>query len=261
MATAYLEKYGQLTLDHGYAICAIRPGEKRPFGRDWEAKKFGPKTIAAFIENDRGDFGVGIKTARTPGVDIDCYDEKIVKHMIAYTTELLGEGLERVGLAPKTLLVYRADKPFPKTQSKVFIDDEGRAVKLEVLADGQQFVAFHIHPDTGKPYRWKDKRHVANVARSELPVIDQDDALLLSPNSRSWHARPGGPRSRQPSGSKAARASTTWTIRLSRTKPRSRSATQSFRRSSPWCLTLTITISGSMSAWRCTTNSMAATRA
>jgi hypothetical protein len=49
-------------------------------------------------------------------------------------------------------------------------------VKLEVLGDGQQFVAFHVHPDTGKPYRWKDKKHPANTALADLPVIDQEDA-------------------------------------------------------------------------------------
>jgi hypothetical protein len=163
----------------GYAILAIRPGEKRPFGKDWETKKFGLKTLASFIEAGRGGYGLGIKTARTPGVDVDCYDEKIVAHMVKFTTDLLGETLIRVGMPPKTLLVYRCSKPFPKTQSKVFIDDEGRPVKLEVLGDGQQFVALHIHPDTKKPYRWKDKKHVGNTPRSDLPEITQEDALAI----------------------------------------------------------------------------------
>lgn len=179
MPVAYLEKYGAAVLENGYAICAIRPGEKRPYGKDWEAQKFGPKTLAGFIDEGRGDFGVGIKTARTPGVDIDCYDVAIVEHMKAFVVDLLGETLERVGLAPKTLLVYRCKTPFPKTQSKVFLDDNDRPVKLEVLADGQQFVALHVHPDTEKPYRWKDKRHPGIVPRKELPLIDQDDALAI----------------------------------------------------------------------------------
>lgn len=179
MASAYLEKFGLAVLENGYAICAIRPGEKRPYGKDWEAQKFGPKTVAGFIEAGRGHFGVGIKTARTPGVDIDCYDTDVVEHMVAFTTELLGETLQRVGLAPKTLLVYRCKTPFPKTQSRTYVDDEGRFVKLEVLADGQQFVALHVHPDTGQPYRWHDKRHPGNTPRAELRFITQDDALVL----------------------------------------------------------------------------------
>lgn len=179
MGKGYLEKYGASVLDNGYAICFIRPGEKRPFGKEWEEKVHGPKLLARFIERGNGDYGVGIKTRKTPLVDIDCYDEELVEHMRSFTVDLVGETLERVGQAPKTGLVYRARKPFPKTQSKVFIDDEGRAVKLEVLGDGQQFVAMHIHPDTGKPYRWKDKRHPANTARAELPEITRDDALEI----------------------------------------------------------------------------------
>lgn len=179
MAIKYLQKYAQRVVDNGYDICFIRPGEKRPFGKDWEAKKHGPKRIAASIEAGRGSFGVGVKTKHTPGVDIDCYDEDLVEHMIAFTQDLCGETLQRVGLAPKTLLVYRSAKPFPKTQSRVFIDDEGRAVKLEVLGDGQQFVAFHIHPDTEKPYKWLGGESILDVEHSDLNELDREDAIEI----------------------------------------------------------------------------------
>lgn len=179
MATKYLKKYALRVVEAGYDICFIRPGEKRPFGKNWEEVKHDESRIASAIEAGRGGFGVGIKTRKTPGVDIDCYDADLVAHMVAVTEDLCGETLQRVGMPPKTLLVYRAKKPFPKTQSKTFIDDEGRAVKLEVLADGQQFVALHIHPDTEEPYRWKDKRSILDVEHADLPLIDQDDALDL----------------------------------------------------------------------------------
>lgn len=179
MAIKYLEKYGQRIIDAGYDICFIRPGEKRPFGSDWEAKKHGPKRLASAIEAGRGGYGIGIKTKHTPMVDIDCYDEDLVEHMIAFTEKTVGQrGLLRVGLAPKTGIVFRADEPFPKTQSKVFIDDEGRAVKLEVLGDGQQFVAFHVHPETGKPYKWLDGSPL-DTPHDELVDLDRDDSLLI----------------------------------------------------------------------------------
>lgn len=178
MGTRYLEKYALKVVRNGYDICFIRPGEKRPFGKDWEAKTHGPKRIAGAIERGRGDFGVGIKTSATPLVDIDCYDEKLVAHMTKVTEDLCGPALQRVGLAPKTGLLYRTDDPFPKTQSKTFIDDEGRNVKLEVLAEGQQFVAFHTHPDTGKPYKWLTDSPL-DVEADDLEVIDRDDALEL----------------------------------------------------------------------------------
>lgn len=179
MPAEYLAKYGAKTIDNGYAILFIKPGEKRPLGKNWETKTFTKNSIQRMLDDGRGNFGVGIKTAKAPGVDIDCYDPEIVEHMIGFTTDLVGATLERVGLPPKTLLAYRATKPFPKTQSKVFIDDEDRPVKLEVLADGQQYVAFHIHPDTQEPYRWAGKRHPGNTPLADLPEITQDQALEL----------------------------------------------------------------------------------
>ena len=169
MASDYLKKYGQIVLDNGYQICFIRPGEKRPYGKDWESTVHGPKRIEAAIRKGRANFGIGLKTRLTPGVDIDCYDRDIVDHMVAFVTDLCGETLQRVGLPPKTLLLYRTRRPFAKVQSSAYRDDEDRSVKLEVMGDGQQVVAFHIHPDTKQPYRWKDKRAPHNVKREELP--------------------------------------------------------------------------------------------
>ncbi len=177
--TAYLKKYGLSVLEQGYDICFIRPGEKRPFGKNWEHVKHGTKRLKAALAAERGDYGVGVKTAKTPLADIDCYDEELVEHMREFITDLCGPTLERVGLAPKLGMVYRSDDPFRKIQSKFYIDEEGRPNKLEVLGDGQQFVALAIHPDTGKPYRWKDKRHPGVVPADELPEITADDATEI----------------------------------------------------------------------------------
>lgn len=196
--TAYLEKYGLAVFENGYDPCFIVPGEKRPYGKEWESKTHGPKTIAKALTNGQAKYGVGIKTKFTPLVDIDCYDKEIVDKIKKYTFDLLGETLERVGLPPKTGLVYRSEDPFPKTQSRVYIDDQGRPVKLEVLGHGQQFVALHIHPDTGEPYRWKDKRHPGNTPQDTLPEITHSDAQVIVDEferlakKRGWQLKRGG---------------------------------------------------------------------
>lgn len=184
---AYLGKYGPLAIDHGYEIVAIRPGTKRPFGDEWETKVVDKRGCQA-----RPKFGCGIKTRLTPAVDIDVFADDLVAHMIAFTEELVGPTLERVGLPPKTLLVYRSLTPFRKVNSPTFIDSDGNRNKLEVLGDGQQFVAFAVHPDTKQPYRWADKQTPHNTPAADLRVITREQAEEIAAEfarqaeSRGW---------------------------------------------------------------------------
>ncbi|HLP69140.1 MAG TPA: DUF5906 domain-containing protein, partial [Rhizobium sp.] len=183
--TPYLEKYGPLALENGYEIIPIKPGTKRPPFDKWEEIRANQSKLDRWLDHGRGDHGVGILARKTPMVDIDCRDEKIVRKMIDFTQDLLGDTLQRVGFAPKTGLLYRTNKPFPKVNSATFVDpdddsDKPATHKLEVLGDGQQFVAFAVHPDTGKPYRWIEKEGPHNLAWSELPVISRTEALEIA---------------------------------------------------------------------------------
>lgn len=55
----------------------------------------------------------------------------------------------------------RAENPLPicgregrnrKMSSAKFVDEKGEKHQVEILGAGQQFVAYGIHPETGKPY-------------------------------------------------------------------------------------------------------------
>lgn len=180
---AYLRKYGPDVLRNGYRIVPIVRGSKAP-GLGYPAKKWSElKADAARLQKwlDKGFEcnGIGVITQRTPAVDIDCQDVNVTKAMLAFVRNRLGDTIERVGLAPKTLLLYRTDAPFPKVNSNTYIDSQGRTAKVEILGDGQQFVALAIHPDTGKPYKWKDKKGVHNTPVADLPEISHEDALAI----------------------------------------------------------------------------------
>lgn len=174
---SYIRKYARAVVDNGYEIVPIIPGKKAPKEDDWTEVDFNAKVDRIIAK--RPSWGVGIKTRHTPLVDIDCYSKRVIRLITEKATELCGEGIPRIGMSPKTGLLYRTDEPFKKTQSKVYLDHKGRRVKLEVLGRGQQFVAFHIHPDTGEPYRWPEDMHPGNVAAEDLNVINADDALIL----------------------------------------------------------------------------------
>jgi hypothetical protein len=174
-----MKEYGEQIAKNGYEVIPIRPGEKRPYGKEWEKYDGSPKGARSWIRSGKGAFGVGIKSKHAPAVDLDIRDPAVVDRLKKFVFELVGEGMERVGMPPKTLLAYQTDEPFPKVDTGFWIDDEGRTVKVEILADGQQYVAAHIHPDTGQPYQWLGGKSVLRVKRSSLPILRQYHAEAI----------------------------------------------------------------------------------
>lgn len=61
--------------------------------------------------------------------------------------------------------------------------------KVEVLGNGQQCVAFGIHPHTGLPYDWYDWPSTGplDTRRSDLPMVTEDlrHAAIWIPPRRS----------------------------------------------------------------------------
>jgi Bifunctional DNA primase/polymerase, N-terminal len=118
----------------------------------------------------------GLLTRNTPAFDIDILDEgaaQAVEDLATAWFEEHGQILVRIGKAPKRCIPFRADDPFPKIAVS-FVEGG----KIEMLGDGQQFVAFGIHPDTGRPYGWGDKSPL-DVKRYELPYIHHWEAREL----------------------------------------------------------------------------------
>jgi len=204
-----MAKYARAVADNGYSIVPIRPGTKAPLGLDWSQRPTDvPVWLAAGYEHEywvdkvkkiRGtrtyrvdEYGIGVLASKTPGVDIDVKDEGVSAHMVEFTRDLLGDTITRVGDAPKTLMVYRAEKPFAKVNSATYLDGEGRRTKIEVLAAGQQFVALAVHPDTKAPYKWAGKKSPHNTPIDSLPTITLEQAREIRDEfdriakSRGW---------------------------------------------------------------------------
>jgi hypothetical protein len=107
--------------------------------------------------------GVGIATGAVVGIDIDILDGALAIQIAELATSMLGDTpCLRIGRAPKRLLVYRAATPFAGRKRH----------PLELLARGQQFVAYAVHPDTGRPYEWPEDSLV-EMPLSRLPVVDE----------------------------------------------------------------------------------------
>lgn len=176
---SFLATYGPRLLERGYPIIPIRPNTKHPGFKGWQKTKADRQRLKKWLANGFTQGGVGILTRDIPAVDLDVQDRAVVDRLVDWCETNIGPTVRRVGRAPKLLLVYRTDEPFHKLASNKYVDFLGQEHKVEILCDGQQFVAYAAHPDTGRPYEWVSEHDLAEIPATDLPVITIDQAKAL----------------------------------------------------------------------------------
>ena len=168
------QTHGRALLGNGYLIIPIKPGHKRPALDNWQTARLGAADLTRYPNH-----GVGVLCGQgaqpVAAIDVDTTDEALAARFVAWCQEHLGATCERVGFAPKILLAYRAaSEGWGKATGAWFEDLGGARHRLEVLGKGQQFVAYHIHPDTGEPYEWVDFFGGLDAMRAgDLPIITE----------------------------------------------------------------------------------------
>jgi hypothetical protein len=177
---------------------------KRPTMTAWETECLNATEakIESWSGSQPGCTNTGLLCGEIVGVDIDVLDAALSASLVARAFELLGHSpLRRIGRAPKTLLVYRVETPHKKlsTADLFFGDDpenkEAKA-KVEILADGQQFVGFGIHPDTRAPYHWPE-RSPLDTAASDIPLVTLDLLMLFVTEAERILRAAGGRKERE----------------------------------------------------------------
>ncbi len=179
MPSSFLAKYGPQLLANGFPIVPIRPNKKHPGFTGWQQTQADKVKLKQWLKNSFAKGGVGILTRDIPAVDLDVQDAEIVQKLINWCETHIGPTVQRVGRAPKQLLVYRTKEPFRKIASGKYSDFLALEHKVEILGDGQQFVAFAKHPGTGKPYEWISEKSLADIAVADLPLITAQQAEAL----------------------------------------------------------------------------------
>ena len=156
-------------LDMGYEPLPILPGSKRPAVNAWTSVRIDEAQVEAWGQH-WVSCGIGLRTGHLVAVDIDILDPDLAHQAAAITRHRLGDTLVLVGHWPKRLMLYRTLTPMPKR----------KIGKVEVLGQGQQFVAFGIHPDTGRPYDWPGGDSPLDWRMDALPLVDEAviEALL-----------------------------------------------------------------------------------
>ena len=182
MKTARQDDPGPLTalrlqlISAGYA--AIPVEGKRPAPKAWEQMLCAsPQEIALWERVYPYAENTGILCRTTPVVDIDISQEapaRAIEDLAREHFEKRGIILVRFGRAPKRAIFLRTDEPFRKITGSVIAAD-GSEQKIEFLADGQQAVAFGIHPETQQAYRWFGGEP-GPTPREDLPYVRETDA-------------------------------------------------------------------------------------
>ena len=150
-------------LDNGYEPLPLIPNSKRPAPSRWTAGAIDDARVDAWSRSF-GTGGVGLRTGALAAVDIDIDDPELAHEIAARAEALFGQTLVRAGRWPRRLLIFRAQMPSRKLS----------VPGVEILGCGQQFVAFGLHPATGRPYEWVTGETPCDVPFDQLPIIGTD---------------------------------------------------------------------------------------
>lgn len=129
-------------------------------------------TDAGFVEwASWPGVGIGLNTRDYVAFDIDVLDAALADNIEATVVAKLGAAPVRIGRAPKRLILYRAQEPIKKRRLAFTLPD-GTSHAVELLGDGEQFVAEGLHP-SGNPYKWPNGDLSKTISEC-LPAISPD---------------------------------------------------------------------------------------
>ena len=181
-----INELGPDIADIGYLVCAIAPGKKYPMGKAWgehpltadECRNFKPSDAGVGIICGKGQipvYGLDFDIPGDPNFAIE------IRRAVAKRLRC-DDLLYRVGQPPKFLVPVQGEPGLHKRTSR-FFEKNGFRARLEVLGDGQQFVAEGVHPDVGERYQWFGTPALGNgriSASYMLPsiTIDMVDDLI-----------------------------------------------------------------------------------
>lgn len=180
MAASRVDRIKTL-IEQGVRVIPIKKGSKGPSAglRDWPSLKIAPEDASEYFAIGTG---VGVGADSVPGLDVDIEDRKVTAAVIGFFDERYGEAPIRVGRAPRVFIPCSPNacaslSQWPKIEIK---DAAGGSVGSisPYCHKGQQWVAYHIHPRTLKPYEWK-RGTLLNYSLSDFPEPEESDYLAL----------------------------------------------------------------------------------
>ena len=159
-------------IELGYSPVPIEAGNKGPTLSGWQNLRLTVEDVPSYFA---AASLVGILHRTVACFDIDVYDPDLAAEIADEGLRRFPGALERIGEAPKTMLVMRIEEPgwrIHQTQKATRGDLTGQ---VDVRTVTRQFVAYGLHPATGQPYRWT-RGELWATPRADLPLLERDAA-------------------------------------------------------------------------------------
>lgn len=153
----------------------------------WQSGDMTSERLQALRQEHTNAQNTGLRTGNLCALDIDVVRPDTVSSVVDLAERHFGATpLRRFG-SKGLMLCYR--NPVPIRKVTVLTDAAVKgdfADKVEVLGQGLQFVAFGIHPGTGKPFEWIGKDEFdetatpLTIALNELPTVTPEKIVAFA---------------------------------------------------------------------------------
>ena len=151
--------------------------------KDWQKRPIDPAEVKYWTSDRR--LNMCVRTGPISGIyafDIDIDDSGTVINVYLMIEKVIGSlAIRRRENSSKMLMMFRMEEPCKKRKIKLDANPKGPAIEL--LADGQQFVACGTH-SSGVRYRW-DPELPSNIPTITLAQLDSIWATLTTQYAKS----------------------------------------------------------------------------
>jgi P4 family phage/plasmid primase-like protien len=158
---------------------------KAPIGIGWDSRQ-DPGTVPFY---DYATVGIRCGDRGVLAIDVDIEDDELG---MALEFALGLRGLKRIGRPGRRLLLVRVAAGVAPLSHDLTFEKDGRREAIQLLGKGKQFIAFGMHPDTGRLYEWPNGRSPLDTPAGDLLEVDQEalEQQLVEVASRyGWHQR------------------------------------------------------------------------
>ncbi len=157
----------------GYEPLPIKHGNKVPYIEGWSQMTVDAEQVKQWASNGKASHYVGIRTGRVVALDIDIDNAEVTDEIVNSALWDLGDGLRRRGRPGRLTVLYRVEGEPGRKRKVSLVDPDGGEHDIEILATGQQFVAYGQHPE-GYEYTWLESGPL-DVSFDDLPPVTMQE--------------------------------------------------------------------------------------